>query len=147
MKVESLLIDIETLLKMVRFVPSFRALFLKNKYLELSERQELTKYIENANILSKDHLWEFCCVLDHVIEINKAIKEWREIEENHKQIEIDIQNTPEKKYTHDIIGRIIQSSKYKELMKELGKNGFYYNGMTIISSNINNADGNLHFFY
>ncbi len=147
MKVESLLIDIETLLKMVRFVPSFHDLFVNIKYLELKEQQEIVKYVENANILSKELLWDFCCVLDHVIEINKVINEWRNGNENFKQLEADIKNTPEKKYTHDIIGKIIQSNKYKELMQELGKNGFYYNGMAIISSSINNANGNLHFFY
>ena len=147
MKVESLLVDIETLLKMVRFVPSFHDLFVKNKYLETREQQEIVKYVENANILSKDYLWDFCCVLDHIIEINKIIQEWRNNNKNYEQIEKDIQKTPEKKFTYDIIGRIIQSNKHKELMRELEKNGFYYNGMAIISSSINNANGNLHFFY
>ena len=145
MKVEHLLIDIGTILKMVRFIPSFKEYFVKNKYLTPSDQSEITKYALTANILSKQYLWDFCSILEHVIEINILIKQWREVTNDYANIENNIHNTPEKPYTHDIIGRIIQSDKHKELLQEMKKNGFFYNKMAIIPSNINN--GNLHFFY
>ena len=52
--VEPLLIDIETILKMLRFLPSFREYFVKNKYLDKKYINDFHKYVDNGNILSKD---------------------------------------------------------------------------------------------
>jgi len=151
--VESLLIDIETILKLVRFIPTFRSCFIKNKYLDSNYLKELDKYVENANVLSKDTLWGFCCVLEHIIEINILIKEWRSNTPDFTIVEKDIFKTQEKIYSHDIIGQIIKtnnnSENYTKLTKELKENRFLYNGVSIMpSSTINKSEACLlHFFY
>lgn len=151
--VESLLIDIETILKLVRFIPAFRSCFLKNKYLDSNYLKEVDKYVENANVLSKDKLWEFCSVLEHIVEINILIKEWRTNTPDFHIIEKDIFRTQEKIYSHDIIGQIIKTKvdleNYKKLTKELKENRFLYNGVSIMPcSTINKSETCLlHFFY
>ena len=157
MSVEHLLIDIETILKMVRFVPTFKNYFIQNKYLTEDDQLEITKYIENANILSKEHLWSFCCVLEHVIEINILIKQWRETTSDYSEVETNIKFKAEKEYTYDIVGRLIKTEisndKYTKLIKELQSNKFYYNGLSTITTRLINKDTNamehcrLHFFF
>jgi len=157
MTLEHLLIDIETLLKMVRFLPSFKEYFVKNKYLTQDDLLEVTKYVENANILSKEHLWAFCSVLEHVIEINILIKQWRGIILDYSKVESDIRLKLEKEYTYDIVGRLIKTEvsneKFGKLIKELQHNKFYYNGLSTITTRLINKDTNtaencrLHFFF
>lgn len=157
MNVEHLLIDIETLLKMVRFLPSFKEYFVKNKYLTQDDLLEVTKYVENANILSKEHLWAFCSVLEHVIEINTLINQWRDTTLEYSKVEKDIRFKEEKEYTYDIVGRLIKTEisneKFGKLIKELKNNKFYYNGLSTITTRLINKDTNitencrLHFFF
>lgn len=151
--VEPLLIDIETIIKMLRFLPSFREYFVKNKYLDKKYINDFHKYVDNGNILSKDILWEFCCVVEHIIEINILIKEWRNNTTDYSKIELQIQRTKEKEYSHDIVGSIIKtdttSKTYKKLIKEIQYNTFFYNKMSIMPSSVIDKDEIclLHFFY
>jgi hypothetical protein len=149
---EHLLIDIESILKMVRFEPSFFDLFSTNLYLSSEDKIELAKYKENANILSKEHMWSFCCVVEHIIEINKIIQKWRSTTTNYAKIELDISNIPEKEYSYDIIGRMIKTKnkniKFKKMMRELKDNNYHFNGLsTIISRAINKGEINRIFFF
>jgi hypothetical protein len=140
---EPLLIDIQTILKMVRFISSFRNIFIENKYLLDEDKKDIQEYTKNGTIDSKARLWEFCCIIEHIVEINTLINSWRQINSNFKEIEETIKKTPESEYRYDVIGKVIKSSKYKELIKEMRDNKFHYNGISIINSNNNH----LHFFY
>lgn len=154
MEVERLLIDIGTILKMVRFVPSFKTLFITNKYLSDYDKVEIATYCNDANIASKNHLWAFCSILEHIKEINVIIKNWREQTPNCDKIEKYVINSEEKPYSYDIVGSIVKtdnaSEKYKMLISEINRSNFYYNGVsTIVSSRINNDNrpSMLHFFF
>jgi hypothetical protein len=142
---EPLLIDIETILKMIRFVESFKTEFLNNKYLTDVDHLHINRYIENANILSKEHLWGFCCVDQHIKEINIIITNWRKKTPDYAKIEIDVFKMVEKEFSHDIIGKIIKidnkNKKFKKLLKEIKNSRFYYNSLAILPSKvINNGE-------
>lgn len=153
MNLESLLIDIQTILNMLRFNSEFNNIFLKNPYVSNDIAFDIKQYSFDVNMDSKNRLWEFCSTAEHIVEINKSIEEWRKITPNFESIEEELYLTHEKPYSHDIVGKIVKtnnrSENSKALMAELINNKFYYNGMSIIVSQaINNTNNSrLHFFY
>jgi hypothetical protein len=138
-----LLIDIQTILKMIRFSKSFREGFMGISSLSNKNKDDLEQYIENIDVSSKSNIWEWCCIEDNIVNINEVIMNWRNTTNDHKEIENTIKVTPETKYGYDIIGKIIKSEKYSDLIKEIRENKFHYNGISVINSN----NTQLHFFY
>ena len=134
---EPLLIDIQTILKMCRFVPTFLEEFKKLDFIDL---KQLENYVETTSVVSKNELWGSLSILERLPEVNKIIKLWRNSHSNYQNIERVVKKMAEGPKA-DIVGRLIKSNKHKEVMKNI--KDFHYNGISVI----NKENERLYFFY
>ncbi len=131
-------IDIQTILKMVKFNESFRNLFKKLSFLNGHDKL-VDNYVSDSNVLSKNMLWSILSTIDHIPEVNFIIQIWRRDENNPEKIEKDIELMAESSIGHSVVGKVIEfgeiTDKYKKLVLEGKKQNFQYNGFKIMAYN------------
>lgn len=135
----SLKIDIQTILKLVKFNEHFRDLFKKLSFFPGHYQKVIDDYVTDTNVISKNMLWSALSTVDHIPEVNFIIKIWRRDEKDSEQVEKSIEVMTESNTGHSIVGKVIAfddiSDKYKKLILEGKKQNFQYNGFKIMPYN------------
>lgn len=143
----ALKIDIQTILKLVKFNDHFRNLFKKLSFFNGHYQQIIDDYVSDTNAISKNMLWSALSTVDHIPEVNFIIKIWRRDEKDSERVEKEIEVMPESNSGHSIVGKVIEfgeiTDKYKKLVLEGKKQNFQYNGFKIMPYN----DSFLQLFY
>ncbi len=131
----ALIVDIQTILKLVRFNEHFRNLFKKLSFFN-GYQKIIDDYVDNSNPISKNTLWSVLSTVDHIPEVNYIIKMWRRDEPDSEKVEKHIESMVESSTGHSIVGKIIEfgeiQDKYKKLVLEGKKQNFQYNGFKIL---------------
>lgn len=144
----ALIIDIQTILKMVKFNPEFSLKFKKLSFFNEHHVVIIDEYINDSSILSKETLWGILSTIDNIPEINFIIGLWRRETENSEKVEAAIELEQEMELGHSIIGKIIEfdniSDKYKNLILESKRQRFQYNGFKLLP---NGTSSYLQLFY
>ncbi len=144
----ALIIDIQTILKMVKFNSSFSDMFKKLSFLNEHHIAIIDEYVRENSVLSKETLWGILSTIDHIPEINFIIGLWRRKTEDSEKVEAVIELEQESEYSHSIIGKLIEfdniADKYKKLTLEGKKQRFQYNGFKILP---NGQNSYLQLFY
>ena len=143
----ALKIDIQTILKMVRFNEEFQVLFKKLSFLNDHHIEHIDDYVTDASIIAKEILWGVLSTLDYITEVNYIINLWRRNNVDYVKQESEIELLPEAKYGHSVVGKIIEfnniTDKYKKLVLEGKRQRFLYNGFKILP----NGDKFLQLFF
>jgi hypothetical protein len=137
----ALLIDIQTIIKMVKMNESFQDYFKKLSFWNDEHKRLIDEYIITNNTFAKETIWGMLSTVDYIPEVNFIISLWRRENENYKELEEIIEFSKESKYGHSVIGKVIKfdniSDKYRKLIKEEKNQNFYYNGFKIIPNGKN----------
>lgn len=132
----ALKIDIQTILKMVKFNEHFRRLFKRLTFFGGKYNKIIDDYVTDTSIINKNLLWSDLSTIDNIPEVNFIIGLWRRDEPNYQKIENDIKEMVESDLGHSVIGKIIQfddiMGNHKKLILEGKKQNFQYNGFKII---------------
>ncbi len=142
-----LLIDIQTILKLIRFNEDFKQLFRNLSFLSDYHKSLIDEYVSSSSIFSKEILWGLMSTEDYILEINYIINLWRDNTENYKEIEKNIEQTDESETGHVIVGKVVEfdnlQDKYKKLILEEKRQKFQYNGFKVLPT----ESGFLQLFY
>jgi hypothetical protein len=132
----ALIVDIQTILKMLKFNDNFRNLFKKLSFLAGQFSEIIDDYVVNSDIISKNKLWSILSTVEYIPEVNYIIKIWRRDEEGSEKIEKDMEMMTESSTGHSIVGKVIQFGEiqdiYQALVLEERKQNFLYNGFKIL---------------
>jgi hypothetical protein len=144
----ALIIDIQTILKMVKFNSSFAVMFKKASFFNEHHKAIIDEYIKDTSVLSKETLWGILSTIDHIPEINFIIGLWRRNTDDFEKVEAAIELERESEYGLSVIGKIIEfnniADKYRDLMLECKRQRFQFNGFKILP---NGQNSYLQLFY
>jgi hypothetical protein len=130
-----LLIDIQTLLKLVKFNDDFRNLFYALSFWTSEHKRLIENYVVNTDVLAKETIWKELSTSDFIPEINYIIKKWRELHVNYQDIEKQVELMKEGKKGHSLVGKVIKFDslyKYPEVVKYVKSQDMAYNGFKLL---------------
>lgn len=143
----ALKIDIQTILKLVRFNEEFKYLFRNLSFFSDYHKSLVDEYASIASIFSKEILWGLMSTEDYIPEVNYVINLWRKGTPDYKEIESATEAKDESEAGHNIIGKVIEfdniQDKYKKLVLEEKRQKFQYNGFKVLPT----SSGFLQLFY
>lgn len=143
----ALKIDIQTILKLVRFNEEFRYLFKNLSFFSDYHKTLIDEYTTSASIFSKEILWGLLSTEDYIPEVNYIINLWRNGRPDYKEVETAIEAKAESEAGHNIVGKVVEfdniQDKYKKLILEEKRQKFQYNGFKVLPT----RTGFLQLFY